>query len=295
MPTKRHIRSSYGVATWRRLFSLVRCIGVIISANVVVGQEGYDDVVEYKMALQPFQIRLEYNNMLPVANSEEMLVLNATQYYLSSQLKETEADFARLVLYQFVRDYVMMESGDHFSKIAMNGLVVLTSPSNPAREVRLQNLIMESLSAKSDMYIRELQLAGLTNVINATLLSMQGNEIVYQDGAMVEMDESEQTDEDDQEGDNARDMEDDMRRRMTLLLCLLVPSSVLFLALTVFICRWSKEVNWKPTTLKRRQQTQEDKAWQSREIHPIDSISSSTKEGTNKGIPSIGSDISSDV
>jgi hypothetical protein len=106
---------------------------------------------------------------------------------------------------------------------------------------------MESLSAKSDMYIRELQLAGLTNIINATLLSMQGNKMVYQDGAMVKMDESEQSDEDDQEGDNSRDMED-MRWRMTLLLCLLVPSSVLFLALKVFLCRWSKEVNWKPTT-----------------------------------------------
>ena len=260
----------------------------MITGSAAVG----DDVVEYEMALQPFQIRLEYNNMLPVADSEEMLVLNSTQYYLSSILKESEPAFSRLFLYQFVRDYVMMESKDHFSKIAMNGIVLFTSPNNPSRQTKVQNEIMKSLSLNSDRFILSLQSAGMTNIINSTLLSMQGNEIIYQDGTMVEMDESQQTDDDQEE--NPRDMGDDMRMRMTLLICLVVPGSVIAVALLIFIYRWAKQVNWKSTPGRRRS-TEDDKVWQSRDLHAIDLTSSSSKEGTNKPAPSICSDISSDV
>jgi hypothetical protein len=261
----------------------------MITGSAAVDDDDSFNVVEYEMALQPFQIRLEYNNMLPVADSEEMLVLNSTQFYLSSILKGAQPDFSRLLLYQFVRDYVMMESKDHFSKIAVNGMVLFTSPNNSSRQTGVQNEIMKSLSLNSDRYIKSLQSAGMTNIINSTLLSMQGNEIIYQDGTMVEMDESQQIDDDQEE--NPRDMGVDVRMRMTLLICLVIPGSVVSVALMVFIYRWAKQVNWKSTSGR----SEDDKVWQRRDLYAIDFTSSSSQEGEKKSAPSICSDISSDV
>ena len=43
------------------------------------------------------------------------------------------------------------------------------------------------MSTDANAYVNILRSNGMEHVVNATLLSMQGNEMMYQDGEMVEM------------------------------------------------------------------------------------------------------------
>mmetsp|Transcript_2092 Transcript_2092/g.3473 ORF Transcript_2092/g.3473 Transcript_2092/m.3473 type:complete len:300 (-) Transcript_2092:186-1085(-) len=262
----------------RRWFSLLLCSILLSGSFTDITGEFVED---YQLHLEPFQILLEYDNVSPTTNSDEMLVLETTQRYLSLQLQTTEADFSRLILYQFVRDYVM-ESRDHFSKIAMNGVVFFSTPNTPTRQSRVQLQIMKDISTDSESYVAMLRAAGLNHVVNATLLSIQGNEMMFENGEMVEMDEAQPADVNEE---SSRDMGDEMRRRMMLLLCLVVPGSALFLAVVVFMFRFlmTHEINWRAST--SRDAKNEDKMWRSNEIHCGDDTGASSKHmGSRKGI-----------
>jgi hypothetical protein len=92
---------------------------------------------------------------------------------------------------------------------------------------------------------------GMTHVVNSTLLSIQGNEIVYSDGHIVEMPQS-GMEEDTQE--ISRDMGHGMRNKV-LFLCLLVPAIVIVVTVAVFALRLVREMNWK------RSEAISDKLW----------------------------------
>jgi hypothetical protein len=218
--------------------------------------------IEYEMTLEPFQVFLEYDDKFPMAKSDEMVVLSSTQSFLSSQIEETEPDFVRLVLYQYVRDYIMETQG-HYSKIAMNGMVFFASPITDDLRSRVVNQIFRNMSADSNVYVDILRSNGMNHVVNATLLSMQGNEMMYQDGAMVEMINDPESTGSETEASltNAtitRDMGNDMKNTV-LLLCLIIPVAVILLAATVFILRFAREVNWSGVS-------HDEKLWHCHEV-----------------------------
>lgn len=138
--------------------------------------------LKYEMPLQPFQVLLQYDDSFPMPKSDEMIVLSSTQYYLASQLQDSEPDFLRIVLYQYVRDYVMEESRQHFVKVAMTGTVSFSSPTTEERTDRVQNSLFMKMSADADEYVSILHEEGMDHVVNATLLSIQGNEVMYENG-----------------------------------------------------------------------------------------------------------------
>lgn len=227
--------------------------------------------IEYVMALEPFQVLLEYDDEFPMPKSDEMIVLTSTQYYLSTQLQASEPDFQRIVIYQYVRDYVM-ESNEHFSKIAMNGMVMFSSPVSEAFKSRVLNQIFKLLSANADRYVAVLREEGMDNVVNSTLLSIQGNEMTYQHGVMVEKTQPEATGGQD-EDDLSRDMGEDMRKNV-LLLCLLVPGIAIIAAAVVFLARMAREIKWSSPT-------QNDALWRSKEIRRGENRDDLTGERSN--------------
>jgi hypothetical protein len=237
----------------------VRCQSLApLAASVVDG-------LEYEVPLEPFQIHLQYDDSDRMAKSDEMMVLNSTQKYLTARLHEREPGFSHLFLYQFVRDYVLDFQG-HYSKIAMNGIAHFDTSMSATRQREVQAVIMVSLTGdKVEQYIGVLHSAGMTHVVNATLLSMNGNPMVNRDGPIVES-SSDGKDQQVQHGknENTRDMDDDMRR-MTLLLCLLVPGIAMLFAAVVYACRSVNEINWKHAAVEPQY------TWRIREIRISDS------------------------
>jgi hypothetical protein len=212
--------------------------------------------IEYEMSLQPFQVLLQYDDSFPMPKSDEMIVLSSTQYYLETHLRDSEPDFLRITLYQYVRDYVM-ESRQHFSKIAMNGMVYFSTPITEDRRNRVQQDLFKKMSIGADDYVSILHEEEMDHVVNATLLSIQGNEMMYEDGKMIEMAEPERNDGPDDEV--SRDMGDDMRNKV-LLLCLLVPGLAIIAAAIVFIVRMAREINWNCSAPKN------ESLWQRRDV-----------------------------
>jgi hypothetical protein len=284
----------------------------------VVSGEGVDTNVgggntsssqlQNKLDLQPFQIKLEYDDDIkeqdigntPSLSSmqrqsiDEMVILNSTQSYLSKCLSKSLPNFSYLMLYQFVRDYVVDsdDGGDaagstnrgdqainhqHYSKIAMNGIIyfsptgsntgakatsTITTRPDDVQVLLLQNLLGDNVTK----YVDVLHANGMLNVVNATLLSIEGNEFPYRDGQIVEAGQEIPAPTTSGSGDGiitiptvtTMDMDDDMMRRMTLMLCLLIPGAFLFLAAAVFCCRSAREINWIPTWRK----AEHDLVWQ---------------------------------
>ncbi|KAG7372194.1 hypothetical protein IV203_018337 [Nitzschia inconspicua] len=230
--------------------------------------------IDYEMSLRPFQVLLQYDDSFPMPKSDEMIVLSSTQQYLTTQLQKSEPDFLRITLYQYVRDYVM-ESREHFSKIAMNGMAFFSSPITEDLKSRIQNDVFTKLSADSDQYVSILHEKGMEHVVNATLLSIQGNEMTYEDGKMIEMSVPEQS-KDVSEG-LSRDMGDDMRNKVVLL-CLLVPGFAILAIATVFLVRMAREINWSYSA-------RNESLWQQKEMSRRDDLgpelSQSTQANTN--------------
>ena len=229
------------------------------------------------------RVELEYDDSFPMAKSDEMVVLSSTQSFLSSQLETTEPDFIRLVLYQYVRDYVMATQ-EHYSKIAMNGMVFFSSSITEDLRSRVVNQIFKNMSADSNMYVDILRSNGMDHVVNATLLSMQGNEMMYQDGEMVEMNNSESIEvkEEPMSATQTRDMGNDMKNTV-LLLCLIVPVAVILLAAAVFALRFAREVNW-------RGPSHDENLWQRKEIRRTKAKSRGSSKDSDTGDSSLGHD-----
>ncbi|KAL3920181.1 MAG: hypothetical protein SGILL_003391 [Bacillariaceae sp.] len=244
--------------------------------------------IEYEMALQPFQVFLEYDDSFPMAKSDEMVVLSSTQSFLSAQLETTEPDFVRIMLYQYVRDYVM-ETQEHYSKIAMNGMVFFSSSITEDLRSRVVNQIFKSLSTSSTAYVDILRSNGMNHVVNATLLSMQGNEMMYQNGEMVEMNNPGSIEYETEEPISAssRDMGNDMKNKV-LLLCLIVPVAAILLAAAVFALRFAREVNW------RGGPTHDENLWQHKEIHRAKKKYRNSSKDSDTGDSSRGHDILSE-
>ncbi|KAL3899465.1 MAG: hypothetical protein SGARI_006452 [Bacillariaceae sp.] len=139
----------------------------------------------------------------------------------------------------------------------MNGMVFFASPiTDELRNKVIQQIVYKSMATDSQGYVETLRANGMEHVANATLLSMQGNEMQYNqdNGEMVEMNSDNGSDSDDLEATNAttttvttissRDMGDDMKNKV-LLLCLILPVIVIVLAAAVFALRFAREgVNW---------------------------------------------------
>jgi hypothetical protein len=241
-------------------------------------------VIEYEVALEPFQVLLEYDDSFPMPKADEMTVLRSTQYYLTIQLQSSEPHFKRIVLYQYVRDYVM-ESREHFAKIAMNGIVFFASPITEDSKRRVLNLILKKLSNDSDQYIALLHEEGMNHVVNVTLLSIQGNELTYENGNMVVNTDSVAV-----TGEElSRDMGGNMQKNV-LLLCLLVPGLAVTVVAVGFLVRMAREIVWTRSP-------QNQNLWQTKENEDATIASEQPKElskGKRRKFPDIDdlSDIS---
>lgn len=267
---------SMGSQRWLLLLSGAFLWMLSVQTVVVRCDESISTPLEYEMPLQPFQVRLEYSDSFPMPKSDEMIVLSSTQYFLANQLQDSEPGFLRIVLYQYVRDYVMEESRQHFAKIAMTGTVSFTTPTTEERTDRVQNSLFMKMSADADKYVSILHEEGMEHVVNATLLSIQGNEVTYEDGQMVEMSEPESelpSGEQQQPSEDveSRDMGDDMRNKV-LLLCLLVPGLAILVAAIVFVVRIAREINWSRSVFNESQ-------WQRRDMSIQGTTESSAKVG----------------
>jgi hypothetical protein len=229
------------------LFILLLSRAVEISSDETVSKETF--LIEYEMTLEPFQVLLEYDDNFPMPKSDEMIVLSSTQFYLTTQLQSSEPDFQRIVLYQYVRDYVM-ESREHFAKIAMNGIVFFASPITEDFKSRILSRIFQKLSDEAHQYIAVLHEEGMNHVVNVTLLSIQGNKLMYENGKMVVKTEPETS------AELSRDMGNDMQKNV-LLLCLLVPGLAVTAAAVGFLVRMGREIKWSCST-------QNQNVWQSK-------------------------------
>ena len=219
---------------------------------------GADEKFEYEVPLVPFQLYLEYDTGDMMSTRDELMILTATQAYLSSVVKKTEHNFSRLTLYQFVRDY---PASIHYSKVAFGGSAYFFD--DEMKQERMEDEMMLSfLGENIEDYIDALQGEGMTHVVNAKVMSIDGVDLEYLDGEIVKMDGA---DEETETGDDVitsdREMSEDMTM-MTLLLSLLIPGVVFCVACSVFALRSSREIKWsKPKT------SPEGPVWQSR-CHP---------------------------
>jgi hypothetical protein len=161
---------------------------------------------------------------------------------LSKILDTRIPSFSRLALFQFVRDY---PESQHYAKVAIGGTAFFFDRNIELSEVpEVQTEINLSFVGENMItFVTALRDAGMTHIVNATLMSVDGSEIEYRDGEMVEMggsaDSSEYSD-----SDSEREMSDDMRM-MTILLSFCIPGAVLCLACAVFACRSVREIRWK--------------------------------------------------
>jgi hypothetical protein len=204
-----------------------------------------DEKFEYEVPLVPFQLYLEYDIGDKMSNRDEMMVLTATQAYLSSVLKENEPNFSSLRLYQFVRDY---PGSIHYAKVAVSGSAYFFD-DEMKQELMESEMMLSFLGEDIENYIHALQEIGMTHVVNAKVMSIEGIDLEYVDGKIVKMGGSdEETETSDDAITSDRDMSEDMRM-MTLLLSLLIPGVVLCFACSVFALRSSREIKWsKPKT-----------------------------------------------
>jgi predicted RNA-binding protein with PUA-like domain len=220
-----------------------------IADGIVFGQE-----TEYEVQLDPFQLYLQYDDNDSMSSTDEMMVLTTTQDYLSKMLETRTLSFSRLALFQFVRDY---PESQHYAKVAIGGTAFFFEQNMEPSEVQTE-IYLNFVGENMITFVTALRDAGMTHIVNATLMSVDGSEMEYRDGEMVGVggsaDSSEYTD-----SDSEREMSGDMRM-MTILLSLCIPGAVLCLACTVFACRSVREIRWKtPKT------TPEAPVWQSSE------------------------------
>lgn len=213
----------------------------------------YDEKYEYEVPLVPFQLYLEYDIGDTMSNRDELMVLTATQAYLSSVLKESEPNFSRITLYQFVRDY---PESIHYAKVAVSGSAYFFD-DEMKQELMENEMLLSFLGENIEKYIDALQEVGMKDVVDAKVMSIDGNDLEYVDGEIVKMGVD---DEDTETGDDAitsdREMSGDMTM-IALLLSLLIPGVVLCVACSVFALRSSREIKWsKPKT------SPEAKVWQ---------------------------------
>jgi hypothetical protein len=263
---------------------------VDVSSDRNVSKQSF--LIEYEMSLEPFQVLLKYDDSFPMRKSDEMILLSSTQYYLTTQLQLSEPDFQRIVLYQYVRDYVM-ESREHFAKIAMNGIVFLASPITEDFKSRMLDRIFQKLGDDSDQYIAVLHEEGMNHVVNVTLLSIQGNELAYENGKMVVKTGPEAASKQDEK--LSRNMGGDMQKNV-LLLCLLVPGLAVTSAAVGFLVRMAREITWNFST-------HNENLWQSKGNHYGNTPTITTQQakelsrGKRKKSPDIDdlSDISSET
>ena len=198
---------------------------------------------EYGITIDPFQVMIMYNTNEAMSDDDEMSVLTTTQSYLSSVLSTKEQNFSRLMLYQYVRDY---PEAEHYAKVAFGGVAYFFGSSMEKDSMRTE-LWLSLMGQNSTKFVLALQDAGMKNVVNATLMSIDGNELGMQDGIIVEMtDDNDNSTSADTSFD--RSMSDDDMTMMTLLLSLLIPGGILCLACTVCLVRSVREINWTKGT-----------------------------------------------
>jgi hypothetical protein len=207
--------------------------GLVTSRNGNV----FDQEAEYEIRVNSFQLYIQSDDSDELTNNDEMMILATTQAYLWSVLEKSQSSFARLSLFQFVRNY---PESQHYAKVALSGNAYFFTRSVSSEDVQLE-IMLSFVGENMDDFVTVLQEAGVARVVNATLMSVEGNEMDYEDGKMV------------QEGDSFneieefasdREMGDDMRM-MTILLSLLIPGAVICLACAVFAWRSIREINWK--------------------------------------------------
>lgn len=235
---------------------------------------GADEKVEYEVPLAPFQLYLEYDIGDTMSNRDELMVLNATQAYLSSVLKENEPTFSRLALYQFVRDY---PESIHYAKVAVSGSAYFFDDEMKPKLME-DEMMLSFLGENIENYIDALKEVGMAHVVNAKVMSIEGNDLEYVDGEIVKVGGA---DEETETGDDAitsdREMSKDMRM-MTLLLSLLIPGVALCLACSVFALRSSREIKWsKPKT------SPEAPVWQSSRHLEVSKMFEEEKEEESVG------------
>ena len=205
---------------------------------------------EFELPLSPFQLHLDLNTSSAMSSGEEMMLLSVTQAYLSSVLKQIEPNFSRLALYQFVRDFHNL----YYSKVAFGGMAYFFGQAMNSSQMHI-DLMLSFMGQNATKFLTRLQDSGISQIINVTLISIDGKAMDYLDGKIVEMGASNASN-GNETGNlsggvsqpnsgsvSSREMSGDMRM-MTLLLSLLIPGVVFCLACAIYVMRSAREINW---------------------------------------------------
>jgi hypothetical protein len=213
---------------------------ILSASSNAFTQEGEGDAErdreEYAVHLLPFQLQVEYDDIDKMSNNDEMMLLRTTQTYLTSVLLESAPHFSRLTFYQFVRDYT--DASRHFAKVAFSGIAFF-SVHAMEQDAMQSEIMLSFLDKNMTSFVGLLQDSGMTHIMNATLMSIEGNEIEYQDGKVVEILDTDES----IEQVSKRQMSGDMKI-MTILLSLAIPGGIIFLACLVCAFRSIREVKW---------------------------------------------------
>jgi hypothetical protein len=214
---------------------------ILSTSSNAFKQEGEGDAEqdreEYAVHLLPFQLQVEYDDIDKMSYNDEMMLLRTTQTYLTSILLESAPRFSRLSFYQFVRDYT--DASRHFAKVAFSGIAFF-SVYAMEQDAMQTEIMLSFLDKNMTSFVGLLQDAGMTHIMNATLISIEGNEIEYQDGKVVEILD---TDDSIEQVSKRQEMSGDMQI-MTILLSLAIPGGIIFLACLVCAFRSIREVKW---------------------------------------------------
>ena len=218
---------------------------------------------EYEIALQPFQLKLKYNNNSSALTSEdEMTILETAQSFVTDQLSDEFSSFLRLAFFQYVRDFP--ETEERFSKVAWGGFTFFYEPNIDPTLVQTE-IYLSFLGDNKLDFLSTLHTAGLESVVNVSLMSIDGTELEYRDGTIAPVIQPsapsapEETgiskpSEDDISIDdpttttiksNRETMGGDGVWKKTILLSLLIPLVVLCFACSVHAYRSLKEINWE--------------------------------------------------
>ena len=212
---------------------------------------------EYELSMFPFQLHLLHVKPCKMSDAEEMMLFSTTHQYLSSILRDSKSSFSNLDLYQFVRNYPDSKID---TKVAFSGKAYFFAPNRMDQNELELSVMLGLMGENSTKFLSSLQDMGMTNIRNATLMSMEGKAIQYHGGKFIGGGFTKQVEQ--QNGPlihigSTRQMNQEMKMT-TLLISILIPALTLCLVSLLFVVRLLRGLNYP-----RRKVCADSVAWRS--------------------------------
>lgn len=237
---------------------------------------------EFEIVLDPFQLELRFDNDQSLARSamtsrDEMIILETAQTFLSERLHDTISTFSRLALFQYVRDFPIEEK-QHVAKAAFGGFAFFSMPNMDPASVQLE-IYLSFLGEMKMTFVQALLDAGLEDIVNVTLMSIDGTEMEYRDGTLQPVGQTSSfsstpssTISDDDSHDDPASTDSHVKLRgensiwiKTIVISLLIPAVIFCIVLTIYGYRVAREINWDAAN--NNTAIHPDSCWQSSEYN----------------------------